>query len=1022
MNYLRHILLMVGLLLGAAHGAEYFVATQGDDTHDGTTRETAFATVQRGVDALAPGDTLTILPGSYYGSTRRKGIGSDEADTVIRAETPGTVLLRGDVSAPAFRKLEGFRHIYVAEVDIPEAQAVNEVDTLQILQQKPALAELEFAPGTFHHDVEGGRLYVSTSDFQPPSAHHYTISTALDHGIWLGEARRVIIEGLAVTGFNVAATRDRHDFTLYGTWGIFIANGRGCVIRNCQAYLNAHGIGFNSMAADAGDNTIVGCEAWANSSYFGVGDRGGLTLIDPRRDTIRDSVAYLNAFYGVNIRGGGQEGNDRANQSFLIDNLAWGNGAADIKVKTGFANVHVTERCIAPVGSNAQNMTRCLFDQPAHGEPYASIVGPFEWETEFADPANHDYRLQATSQFRGAGPDGSDLGPNPYEPTIFYVKPDGDDAADGLSVEHAWQTLARATRELPPGSTLYILPGTYANGLQVSGLQDVAIRGRGTEAPVLQGNSQITDSQKLELTRLDFAGELQVQGGRDIAITHCRFEGRLLADGSEAFSVRHCRFSSRQKLVAADDATLAANDFSTGQRQFDLLGRPYGPYRMTYPKQELKLIGSPEVYSVTTTTANLEWFTAFPAVCEIAWGPTPACEETAEFEVNHYGSYSLTGLQPSTTYYFQVRALRIPRDVDNPLGLEPVTLEMEPIAFTTAATDREPRYWYVATDGDDAASGESRETAWRTLQHAANAVRPGDTVWIAEGTYSESIRPRSTGTPEAPITFRCLPGERVAITGAGRSLNKGFHLTGKHHFRFDGFYFRDNNREKLQGWHLEFSGEFLLYRCRDIVISRCFSDGRGTYSSRFVTAHEVEDLTIRNSVTLNKFSGLYFRGCPNLLMERVVFARPMIACFILRNDADQPATLRHCILTDMLLKKAKQNIWLMVCDWRLGCPRMENCGFFIRLFTPETRRITQNRTAPELTEYMPDPLFGDPQFAGVPEDAEGFAVEAMMNQRLDLDFHSFFATNPEYVSRGIGLDPEAFADFDFTTSDEAAAE
>ena len=47
------------------------------------------------------GDTLSIGRGEYAEAVARKGLGSAEKETVIRAEMRGTVLLRGDVDAPA---------------------------------------------------------------------------------------------------------------------------------------------------------------------------------------------------------------------------------------------------------------------------------------------------------------------------------------------------------------------------------------------------------------------------------------------------------------------------------------------------------------------------------------------------------------------------------------------------------------------------------------------------------------------------------------------------------------------------------------------------------------------------------------------------------------------------------------------------------------------------------------------------------------------------------------------------------
>ena len=52
--------------LSSVQGAEHFVSKQGSDANNGTNRAAAFLTIQKSVDALKPGDTLTIGPGEYF--------------------------------------------------------------------------------------------------------------------------------------------------------------------------------------------------------------------------------------------------------------------------------------------------------------------------------------------------------------------------------------------------------------------------------------------------------------------------------------------------------------------------------------------------------------------------------------------------------------------------------------------------------------------------------------------------------------------------------------------------------------------------------------------------------------------------------------------------------------------------------------------------------------------------------------------------------------------------------------------
>ncbi len=1104
-----------------AHGAfaeERFVAPDGDDARDGTSRAAAFRTVQKGLDALHPGDVLTIAPGEYFESLARTDLGDLEHETVVRAEIPGTVVVRGDRPAPEFRPVAGRRFTYVADFRAEQpVAAVNEIDTLTILRRMPNADEPEFLPGTFHHDVAAGKLYVSTSDGRPAAAHRYGASLLPTHGLYLVRPRRVVVEGLAFTGFSALEVRHYREETGGGVWGLFLVHGTRCVVRDCCAYLNAWGIGLQSGPPGCGDNVVERCAAWGNQSAFANGDMGGITVFAARRDVVRRSTAYLNGMYGINIYGTGgappnykdDGGNLPANRSLLEDCLAWGNETADLKIKTGYEYHHAARRCAAPGLWSVTNVEHGLIGRTTHLEQSTAAehsranaeVAGFDSRAEFADPDAHDYRLQATSRFRGRAPGGADAGPFPYESNVFFVSPAGNDSADGLSAAQAWKTFARGVRNLRPGDTLYLAAGTYDADveLRAAGRAEapIVVRGRGTEAVQLRGAVRAGDCRSLRFERITFRDGVRLDAGRDLRFTHCRFSNEagspLQAAGVAGLAVSHSAFlrcgGAALRLEACSEVDLRGNLFDNEhgpavatssaaairysdynavchsevawqvadrrlslaevrprhesasielEPRFDVtpttielrnaadfagrgpLGKPIGPYRDEPRRREMRLVAGPELHSVTATTANFEWTASLPATCRAAWGETPECERRTEFDVAGFGTFSLTGLKPGTRYYFRIVGLDTPRDLLKKFEAATAAIDSPPLSFTTLDRDAEPRTYYVATDGDDGNSGASRTAAWRTLRAAADRVRPGDTVLVAGGRYVERVRLRATGETDRPITFRALPGERVELSGDRLSLNSCFVAGGKNHLRFDGFYFAEFNLFPNDLWSLLNNGEFQLHRCRDVEIRRCFSEGRGGYTAWPVAAYDVENLAIRDCVNTYKFGGMYFWRCPNLLVENSVFAQPMITAFVLRNGKDQPSTMRNCIFTDMLDKKARLNIGLLCCDGEIAAFRHENNCYYLRDCIPlAERHLNGGATAAQLTTYVRDPLFADPRFRGDPGLTDGtkpanlHAVDRMIDARVPLDFDSFFTDDPELSRRGIGLRPESFGEFRF---------
>ncbi|MFC1454236.1 hypothetical protein ACFLQL_03555, partial [Verrucomicrobiota bacterium] len=729
-----------------------------------------------------------------------------------------------------------------------------------------------------------------------------------------------------------------------------------------------------------------------------------------------------------------------------------------------------------------------------------------------------------------AAPDGSDRGPFQYEKNIFYVRTDGNDQGDGLSVSNAWKTLSRAMRGLRSGNTLYIAPGVYEGNLELrlkgSEGKLINIRGRGRDPVVIKGGLVVKDGRYLDFKRLHFNGEVSLINGEDIGFENCQFNGRLFglqADKVAGLRVTHCEFTGfeesglliglrpgqkswwtklkeaviannkQEKASTTSRVYLSGNLFDnrkgvavrldgTGAVEYSnynsycnkttgwevggirkifaemaknhdqqsrelvpeyvdekgvkilkntalfaaggALGKPFGLFRDEKRHgQVLGLAEKPIVHSVSATTANIEWMTTLPATCELVWGETPSYNNTNLFVVNYFGSYSLSGLKPGKKYYFRIKSLRIPRKSVYVPQTKSIEIIGKGISFVTLKKNSAPLVYYVAPDGKDTNTGLDRKNAWKTIRHAAGKVNVGDKVLVAGGKYQERVRIRATGETNAPITFKCIPGEKVVMDGVGKGLSQSFVVAGKKRLHFDGLYFRDFSMASSLGIYPACAGEFNLYSCQDIAITRCFSDGRGGYTAGSVSAFYVKNLLIKNCVNINKMGGaMYFWRCPDLRVENTVFASPMISSFIHRNEKHQKALMENCIFTDMFLKKAALNIGLLCCDGHIDSFLMRNDCFFLRDCIPlEKRALNGKATIGQLGKYIIDPVFADPLFAGDPvvaglsTNTANFPPDRMMPLANPLDFNSYFATNPELVKRGIGLQPEAFKDFNFST-------
>ena len=74
--------------------------------------------------------------------------------------------------------------------------------------------------------------------------------------------------------------------------------------------------------------------------------------------------------------------------------------------------------------------------------------------------------------------------------------------------------------------------------------------------------------------------------------------------------------------------------------------------------------------------------------------------------------------------------------------------------------------FFVSKAGNDSNPG-TIAAPWLTIQHAANSVSAGATVYVFGGIYHEAVNFPSSGMLWAPIAFRSYPGQTAVIDGIG---------------------------------------------------------------------------------------------------------------------------------------------------------------------------------------------------------------------------------------------------------------
>lgn len=162
--------------------------------------------------------------------------------------------------------------------------------------------------------------------------------------------------------------------------------------------------------------------------------------------------------------------------------------------------------------------------------------------------------------------------------------------------------------------------------------------------------------------------------------------------------------------------------------------------------------------------------------------------------------------------------------------------------------------YYVSVNGRDS-DGGNENAPFRTIQHAIDLAKPGDTIYVRGGTYHENINVKQSGNPANPIRLLAYPNETPVIDGQ-YTLPSGdvagcSDVAPKHCFVYGPLV-------SLNGNHLEFSG-FKIIRSHgrgigvnplsdqafvtNILIDACAIDGTRNAA---INIQDAKNVTVQN--------------------------------------------------------------------------------------------------------------------------------------------------------------------------------
>jgi len=550
------------------------------------------ATIQSAVDAAQPGDTVEIRGGVYFEQIQIDQGGEEDRPVTVQAATNELVLINAGRRLEArWESVPGLPGVFAAAV--PDA-AIGEETGLWEMPSRMRLARVQNPRqvaqrlGSWFYDAPQGRLYLRSTGGRDADQAVYWIESP-DKSALTVAASHVHLRNLQAT---------------LGQNGFLIERKTSHVtVEGCRAFCNS----WAGIHVTGDDHRVLHNETVQNNTY-GIQLRFGVNRVHVRHNIClfngpnngeatgssvpTDLGIYSQGDYNLfewNVVEGLHEdvyrnktGHGASQNNVLRNNVIKGNqtpGPYGVYNNTLLVDGLGMREGMYRNGGPASPMRSWDLVDPKGLQRAWNLIHPFvqKEDPRFADPVHRDYRLQADSPYHG-------LGAFPGRYPVFFVDPaNGADTNSGLSLADALATPQAALARAGAGSTLYLLPGKYADPIVLENLggltreQPLRIRAHGKSRQVkVSGAVRVSGSQFVEISGLEFLSPLELEKAWGIAVKECVFSGGtagIRASDSPELVVDRCTFSKVATAIELKNSLSAGithNLFADCQMAFDV--------------------------------------------------------------------------------------------------------------------------------------------------------------------------------------------------------------------------------------------------------------------------------------------------------------------------------------------------------------------------------------------------------------------------------------------------------------------